>query len=82
MLSMVGLGLLAAACQGFSFRRLGGIDRTLLALAGSLLVFPAPLEALSEWSLGRDIPSPHWLGLGLGAALLAFQAIGRARSRA
>jgi TRAP transporter 4TM/12TM fusion protein len=82
LLSTAGLGLLAAACQGFSFRRLGGPDRVLLALAGSLLVFPAPLEALSEWSLGRDIPSPHWIGLGLGAALLAFQAFGRARSRA
>jgi TRAP transporter 4TM/12TM fusion protein len=82
LLSTAGLGLLAAACQGFSVRRIGGLDRALLALAGSLLVFPAPLEALSEWALGRDIPSPHWIGLALGAGLLAFQAFGRARSDA
>jgi TRAP transporter 4TM/12TM fusion protein len=82
LLSTAGLGLLAAACQGFSFRRLGGVERALLALAGLLLVFPAPLEALSEWAFARDLPSPHWLGLGLGAAALAFQGFGKARSRA
>ena len=82
LLATLGLGLLAAACQGYSFRRLAGWERAVLALAGLLLVFPSPLEALSEWVFARDLPSPHWLGLGLGAAALALQAIGRARSRA
>ena len=82
LLATLGLGLLAAACQGYSFRRLVGWERAVLALAGLLLVFPSPLEALSEWVFARDLPSPHWLGLGLGAAALALQAIGRARSRA
>ena len=82
LLATLGLGLLAAACQGYSFRRLVGWERAVLALAGLLLVFPSPLEALSEWVFARDLPSPHWLGLGLGAAALALQGIGRARSRA
>lgn len=80
-LSALGLALLAAACQGFSFRRLAGWERVALALAGVLLVFPAPLEALSEWASGRDLPAPHWLGSILGVGLLAFQGFGRARSR-
>lgn len=79
-LSTLGLGLLASACQGFSFRRLAGIERLGLALAGVLLVFPAPLEALAEWAWAGDLPAPHWLGVGLGVVLLALQWAGRARS--
>ncbi len=82
LLSTLGLALLAAAFQGFGLRRMGGAERAGLALAGLLLVFPAPLEALSEWALQRDLPSPHWSGLVLGGLLLAWQAMGRARSRA
>ena len=82
LLSTAGLALLAAACQGYGLRRMALGERLGLGLAGLLLVFPAPLEALSEWALARDLPSPHWLGLVLGAVLLAFQALGRARSRA
>ncbi|MCC7282080.1 MAG: TRAP transporter fused permease subunit [Acetobacteraceae bacterium] len=82
LLSTIGLALLAAACQGYLLRLLGALDRALLVLAGLLLVFPAPLEALSEWLLGRDLPSPHWLGLAVAAVALAIQGVGKARSRA
>jgi TRAP transporter 4TM/12TM fusion protein len=82
LLSTLGLGLLAAACQGFARRRLVGGERAGFALAGLLLVFPAPLDALAEAVAGASLPAPHWLGLGLGAALLALQAAGGARLRA
>jgi TRAP transporter 4TM/12TM fusion protein len=81
-LSAAGLGALAAACQGFALRRLAAAERWAFALAGLLLVFPAPLDALFETLAGRALPAPSWLGAGLAAVLLALQAMGRARSRA
>jgi TRAP transporter 4TM/12TM fusion protein len=82
LLSTAGLGLLAAACQGFALRRLAAIERAGFALAGVLLVFPAPLDALAEVIAGHGLPAPSWLGAGLALLLLAFQAASRARSRA
>jgi TRAP transporter 4TM/12TM fusion protein len=80
--STLGLGLLAAACQGYSFRALAVWERCGLALAGVLLVFPAPLEAVFERFSGLNLPGGHWLGLALGAVLLALQRRVRAASTA
>jgi TRAP transporter 4TM/12TM fusion protein len=69
VLATAGLAALAASCQGWLLRALTGLERTALALAGVLLVFPASLEALA-----RDlIPFPHWIGMGLAALVLVLQ---------
>ena len=68
-LSRCGLAALAAAAQGFAVRRLAGWERAAFAATGLLLVFPALLEPLG----GAALPAPHWIGLALGAALLALQ---------
>ncbi len=82
LFSTAGLALLAAGCQGFALRRLAGWERAGSALAGALLVFPAPLDALAEYIAARPLPSPHWLGMALAAMLLAFQWTTRRQSRA
>jgi TRAP transporter 4TM/12TM fusion protein len=69
LLAACGLAALAAAAQGYARRMLAGWERAGFALAGLLMVFPALIEAAF-----RDaIPAPHWIGLALGAALLALQ---------
>jgi TRAP transporter 4TM/12TM fusion protein len=78
-LATLGLGLLAAAAQGMGFRRMAGWERWGLALAGTLLVFPAAIDGLVEWASGLAVPAPHWAGIVLGAALLVFQRMRPAR---
>src|SRR5262249_19922476 len=51
----IGLGALAAAAQGWAFRKTTLTERALLVLAGLFLVFPSLLEALIEAIIGRDI---------------------------
>lgn len=68
-----GLGALAAAAQGWAIRRASPVERWLFALAGVLLVFPSPLQALFGAATGFDIPYPAALGLALGAGLLLWQ---------
>ncbi|MCB4821297.1 TRAP transporter permease [Roseicella aerolata] len=69
LLAACGLAALAAACQGFARRALAGWERAGLTLAGLLMIFPALIETV----LGGALPAPHWIGLALGAALLALQ---------
>jgi TRAP-type uncharacterized transport system fused permease subunit len=72
-LAVGGLASLAAAAQGHARRALAGWERAGFALAGLLMIFPALLEA----GFGDAIPAPHWIGVALGAALLAMQGRGR-----
>ena len=69
LLATIGLAVLAAACQGFVARALAVWERGLMVLAGLLMLFPAAFEALAPGL----VPFPHWIGLGLGAALFAWQ---------
>jgi TRAP-type uncharacterized transport system fused permease subunit len=64
-----GLAALAAACQGYARRAMAGWERAGFTAAGLLMVFPALVEAAA----GDAVPAPHWIGLALGAALLAWQ---------
>ncbi|MFL1462048.1 TRAP transporter permease [Roseococcus sp. DSY-14] len=75
VLATLGLAALAAACQGFAIRVMPVWERWLMGLAGLLMVFPAIVEAVARDS----IPAPHWVGLGLGALLLAAQWARRVR---
>jgi TRAP transporter 4TM/12TM fusion protein len=69
----LGLGALAAAAQGWAFRRTTLAERMLLILAGLLLVFPSLLEALAEAIIGRDISYTATFGLLIAAAVLLKQ---------
>jgi TRAP transporter 4TM/12TM fusion protein len=69
----VGLAALAAAAQNWGLRQNTPIERVLWLLAGLLLVFPSPLEALAESISGYDVPHPAPFGLAIGVALLLKQ---------
>jgi TRAP transporter 4TM/12TM fusion protein len=79
LLATLGLGLLAAAAQGMGLRRMPGWERWASGLAGTLLIFPSAIDGLVEALSGLSVPAPHWAGLGLGAALVAWQRLGPAR---
>jgi TRAP-type uncharacterized transport system fused permease subunit len=68
-----GLAALAAACQGHAVRALAAWERAGLTLAGLFMIFPALVEA----AFGGAVPAPHWVGIGLGLALVALQFRGR-----
>ncbi|MFH5923263.1 TRAP transporter permease [Roseomonas xinghualingensis] len=72
VLATAGLAALAAACQGYFLRALNAFERVGFVVAGLLLVFPALLEGVIPW-----LPAPHWIGMALAAALLAWQGRGR-----
>ncbi len=73
LLATLGLAALAAAAQGQARWRLTGWERGISFLAGVFLVFPVLVEGIAEWITGRDIPSPHWIGVGLFLLLLLRQ---------
>ena len=69
----VGLGALACAAQGWALRRTTIMERTLLVLAGLLLVFPSLLEVIAEAIIGRDISYTASIGAVLFAIVLLKQ---------
>ena len=69
----LGLAALAAAAQGWAFRRTTVVERLLLVLAGLLLVFPSLLEALIEAIIGRDISYTATFGLAIAGIVLLKQ---------
>jgi TRAP transporter 4TM/12TM fusion protein len=71
--AVIGLGALAAACQGYLIRALSGVERAVLVVAGLLIMFPAMLEALAP----GVVPFPYLIGLVMTAVLLGVQWRGR-----
>jgi TRAP transporter 4TM/12TM fusion protein len=69
----LGLAALAAAAQGWALRRTTLLERSLLTLAGLLLVFPSLIEALLEAAIGRDISYTATFGLAIAALVLIKQ---------
>jgi TRAP transporter 4TM/12TM fusion protein len=69
ILATLGLAALASACQGYAITAMATWERWLMALAGVLMVFPAILVAAT----GDRLPVPHWIGIGLAAAVLVLQ---------
>lgn len=69
----IGLAALACAAQGWALRRTTVIERTLLGLAGLLLVFPSLLEAIGRWLTGRELDHTEVLGFAIAAAVLFWQ---------
>ena len=77
-----GLVLLATAAQGWALRRTSPVERGLLAFAGLLLVFPSLIEAIGEALTGRDLAYTWVIGIGIGAAVLAWQSLRPQRAAA
>jgi TRAP transporter 4TM/12TM fusion protein len=71
--SAVGIIALAAGTQGWVLIRTTALERTLLILAGLLLVFPSLMEAFAERITGRDIEYTATVGVVIGAAVVAMQ---------
>ena len=71
--TLLGLGALAAAAQGWALRRTTPLERGLLVLAGLLLVFPSLLEAAVEAAIGRDISYTAAFGVVLGLIVVLKQ---------
>lgn len=71
--TLLGLGALAAAAQGWALRRTTPLERGLLILAGLLLVFPSLLEAAVEAAIGRDISYTAAFGVVLGLIVVLKQ---------
>jgi TRAP transporter 4TM/12TM fusion protein len=69
----LGLGALAAACQGWAFRKTTTVERAGLLFSGLLLVFPSLLETFAEYITGRDIEYTASLGMVLFVAILIKQ---------
>ena len=69
----LGLGALAMAAQGWALRRTTLSERSLLILAGLLLVFPSLIEGILEAAIGRDINYTATFGLVIVAAVLLKQ---------
>ena len=65
VLAAGGLAALAAACQGFARRALALWERAGFVISGLLMIFPA--------LIGDLLPAPHWIGIGLGLALVLLQ---------
>jgi TRAP transporter 4TM/12TM fusion protein len=74
-----GLAALAAGAQGWALRKTTLAERTLLIVAGLLLVFPSLIEAAAEQLSGYDLPHPAPFGLAIMAVVLALQWITRGR---
>ena len=64
---------LAAGIQGWALIRTSTIERTLLILAGLLLVFPSLIEALAERIIRVDVDYSEWIGVLIGGAVLGKQ---------
>jgi TRAP transporter 4TM/12TM fusion protein len=77
LFATLGLAALSSACQGYAITAMNAAERWLMAIGGLLMVFPAILEAVAA----DAIPAPHWVGLGIGAVLLAVQWTRRGRLR-
>jgi TRAP transporter 4TM/12TM fusion protein len=73
-----GLAALAAGAQNWALRRTSLGERSLLILAGLLLVFPSLIEATAEELSGYDLPHPAPFGLAIMAILLVRQWMTRA----
>ena len=69
----LGLAALACAAQGWALRRATALERTALALAGLLLIFPSLLEALIEAITARHISYTAAIGIALFAIVLLKQ---------
>jgi TRAP transporter 4TM/12TM fusion protein len=65
LLATLGLATLAAACQGYLRRAMPGWERAAAAIAGILMIFPAPLVGL--------LAQPALIGITLMGGLLALQ---------
>ena len=72
---------LASVAQNWALRQNTPVEGGLLLLSGLLLVFPSLIEAIIEWTIGRDISYTYVPGLIIGFGVLLWQARTRAPKR-
>jgi TRAP transporter 4TM/12TM fusion protein len=68
-----GIAAFAGSLKGRFLIATTRIERSLLGLAGLLLCFPAPLDALLNLFTSWDVPYPHAIGLALAILVAAMQ---------
>jgi TRAP transporter 4TM/12TM fusion protein len=68
-----GVAAFAGALKGRFLTGATRVEQALLLIAGLLLCFPAPLDALMNLFTDWDVPYPHWIGLALAVLVAALQ---------
>ena len=73
VVAAAGIAAFAGALKGRLFALTTRPERALLALAGFLLCFPSPLDALMNLFTSWDVPYPHAIGMVLVLLVAAMQ---------
>lgn len=73
LVAAAGIAAFAGALKGRLFALTTRPERVLLALAGLLLCFPSPLDALMNLVTSWDVPYPHVIGMVLVFLVAAMQ---------
>jgi TRAP transporter 4TM/12TM fusion protein len=75
VVAAIGIAAFAGALKGRLLSDTTGGERSLLALAGLLLCFPSPLDALMNLVTDWDMPYPHGIGVTLAVAVAGWHAL-------
>ena len=73
LVAAAGIAAFAGALKGRLFAPTTRPERIMLALAGFLLCFPSPLDALMNLFTSWDVPYPHAIGMVLVFLVVAMQ---------
>jgi TRAP-type uncharacterized transport system fused permease subunit len=73
VVAAAGIAAFAGAIKGRFLTATTKLEQALLLIAGLLLCFPAPLDAIMNLFTSWDVPYPHWIGLALALAVVAMQ---------
>ena len=74
----IGIGAYAGATQGWLFGRLGWVERLLLIVAGTLLLFPSMLDAMFTFVAAEHIEPLKVAGIVMTVALGVWKRFARA----
>jgi TRAP transporter 4TM/12TM fusion protein len=73
LVAAAGIAAFAGCLKARLLTATTSVERLLLGLAGLLLCFPAPLDALLNLFTDWDVPYPHVIGMGLALLVAAMQ---------
>jgi len=75
----IGIAAFAGAIKGRLLTDTTRLERGLLVLAGLLLCFPSPLDALMNLFTSWDVPYPHQIGMCVAVLVIVLQVMRRRR---